>query len=155
VLFFSFIHAAHVFDKMLTWILININIMGFVVPYLFALKLLFFFYDFVFLNFLFCVVFLLIFFLVNDIFFIILSYWISFKELDTHYVVYWYSFTSYSVAYTNEINTRTLYHQWGVETLAAVYERGLIWIYHDCLAHLKFNSLQFDEFLSLLLPLIS
>ncbi|WJX71437.1 pyruvate dehydrogenase (acetyl-transferring) [Trifolium repens] len=26
--FLSFIHAAHVFDKMLTWILININIMG-------------------------------------------------------------------------------------------------------------------------------
>jgi hypothetical protein len=60
--FFSFIHAAHVFDKMLTWIIININIMGFVVSYLLALKLLFF-YDFVFLNFLFCVVFLLIFFL--------------------------------------------------------------------------------------------
>ncbi|WJX29810.1 hypothetical protein P8452_18413 [Trifolium repens] len=26
--FLSFIHAAHVFDKMLTWIIININIMG-------------------------------------------------------------------------------------------------------------------------------
>jgi hypothetical protein len=45
--------------------------------------------------------------------------------------------------------------QANVNTLGAIYERGLIGIYHDWLAQLIFHCVLFDQFICLLLPLVS